>query len=880
VQGFTDLSIRAKLVLLGTAVSGVAVALVGLLVGGSLWLNERREAAAATLARADLAANGTAAALVFDDRPAAHEALRMFRVEPQVVAATVYDRHGRPFATYRREGVAGPVPGLPGVLVSVPETGVSGLVTGHAVATNPVRLQGERVGAVVVVSDLSRAYAKVKALARATVLAVAASLLLAVALSVRLQRIISTPLLALSALMARVSGERDYALRTVVRGRDELGVLAGGFNDMLAQIQARDDALERHREGLEHTVAQRTRDLAHANRRLEDELKERRRTEALVRGQNAALETLARGEDLPVILGAIARFLEGRVPGAACAIIGTDTAGGALRLLHAGRLPGGHAAALEACLTDPDAGLCDAPEDGVTLHRLADLPDVPEAAANGPTGFWCLPVRAADGRLLGRICLYHDMARPPARSEASLLESAGALVAMALEREAAAAHMERMAHYDGLTGLPNRRMFHDRLEQALRRARRARRPVAVLFLDLDRFKPVNDTLGHHVGDGVLRQVSARLAAVLRQEDTLARLGGDEFTVILETLADRTEAAVVAERMLECLQPPFDLDGQEVVLGGSVGISIHPGDGDDADALVKSADLAMYRAKQEGRNTFRFFAEDMQTGAARRMRLETALRHALARGEFRLEFQPQVEGKSGRLVGAEALLRWDNPELGPVPPDVFVPILEDTGLIFPVGAWVLAEACARAGAWDGAGALRVAVNVSGRQLHYADLPRLVADVLTDSGLAPERLELELTESVVMADAPGAVETFRALTDLGVKLTVDDFGTGYSSLSYLKRFPIHALKIDRSFVQDLTTDEGDRAICAAVISMAHSLGLQVVAEGVEMAEQQGVLTQLGCDLAQGYLFGRPMPPEQFARLAPLGKAPAPAPAPAPA
>jgi diguanylate cyclase (GGDEF)-like protein len=877
VQGFRDLSIRAKLVLLGTAVSGVAVALVGLLVGGSLWLNERREAATATLARADLAANGTAAALVFDDRPAAHEALRMFRVEPQVVAATVYDRHGRPFAAYRRDGVEGPVPGLPGVLVSLPETGVTGLVTGHAVATSSVRLQDEQVGAVVVVSDLSRAYAKVEALARATALAVVASLLLAVALSVRLQRIISTPLLELSALMARVSGERDYALRTVVRGRDELGVLAGGFNDMLAQIQARDDALERHREGLEHTVAQRTRDLAHANRRLEDELKERRRTEALVRAQNAALETLARGEDLSVTLGAIARFLEGRVPGATCAVIGTDCDGGGPRLLHAGRLPGGHTAALEAWLAAPGAGPCEAPDGGVTLHRLADLPGMPpEAAAESPTAFWCLPVRAADGCLLGRICLYHDMARPPERSEASLLDSAGALVAMALEREAAAAHMERMAHYDGLTGLPNRRMFHDRLEQALRRARRARRPVAVLFLDLDRFKPVNDTLGHHVGDGVLRQVSTRLAAVLRQEDTLARLGGDEFTVILETLADRTDAAVVAERMLECLQPPFDMDGQEVVLGGSVGISIHPGDGDDANALVKSADLAMYRAKQEGRNTFRFFAEDMQTGAARRMQLETALRHALARGEFRLEFQPQVEGESGRLVGAEALLRWDNPDLGPVPPDVFVPILEDTGLIFPVGAWVLAEACARARAWDGAGALRVAVNVSGRQLHHADLPDLVADVLADSGLAPERLELELTESVVMADAPAVVEAFRALTDLGVKLTVDDFGTGYSSLSYLKRFPIHALKIDRSFVQDLTTDEGDRAICAAVISMAHSLGLQVVAEGVEMAEQQGILTGLGCDLAQGYLFGRPMPPDQFARLAPLGKAPAPAPA----
>jgi len=681
--------------------------------------------------------------------------------------------------------------------------------------------------------------------------------------------------------MDRVTRERDYGVRARAEGGDELAALARGFNDMLAQIQTRDEALERHGAELAAQVAERTRELAASNRQLTTELRQRRRTEAVIRGQNSALETLARGEPLPRTLAEVARFLENHVPGSRCAILGAEEGHTLVRHLYAARLPPRYVAAMDAWPDGPEGLLCPlcSPSDGKVMAETISAH--PEWAAvrnrNGAGALatcWCMPVARAEGGLIGRICLYHETAVQPTPAQAALLESAAALVAMALERETAAARMTHMAHYDGLTGLPNRRMFTDRLAQALGRARRRNTQVAVLFVDLDRFKPVNDILGHAVGDEVLKELAIRLRGALREEDTLARIGGDEFTIILEELSHREDAVHVAQRLLGAVTPPLDVEGQEVVVGASVGIAVSPQDGADAATLVKNADMAMYRAKQSGRGVFCFYAGEMAAEASARLRMEAALRHALERREFRLFLQPQVESASGRLVGAEALLRWESADLGKIGPDVFVPILEETGLIFPVGEWVLTEACRAARAWPAAHGreLRIAVNLSGRQLHQGDPAALVARVLSETGLPASRLELELTESVVMEHAGETVERLKALDDLGVGLAVDDFGTGYSSLSYLKAFPIRALKIDRSFVHDITDDEGDRAIAAAVISLAHSLNLYVVAEGVENTEQLAVLRDLDCDLAQGYLFGRPEPAEDFAaRLKALGPAP---------
>jgi diguanylate cyclase (GGDEF)-like protein len=878
---FRDLSIRRKLNLLIGGTAAGAVLLVGLLVGAFVWMNERHEVALTTRAQADLTARGTGAALLFDDPAAAQDTLRAFSFYSDIVTARLYDRDGRLFAEYLREDTEVPPDAPPDTLDPPMPEGRQSVGAGHALAVEPVRVRGERVGTVAIVSDLSRAYEEVDVLTRAVLAVVAAALLLSTIVSARLQRIISTPVVELADVMDRVTRKRDYAARARVEGGDELAVLARGFNDMLAQIQARDQALERHGAELAAQVAERTRELAASNRQLTTELRQRRRTEALVRAQNSALETLARGEPLPRTLGVIARFLEAHVPGSRCAILGREAGGGRARHLYAARLPPTYVEALEAWPAGPNGFPCPMTADNRERVVADDIATHPLWATTGRLALlhglaacWCMPVAQPDGDLMGRICLYHDHPVRPTPAQMALLESSAALVAMALEREAAAARMTQMAHYDGLTGLPNRRMFTDRLTQALGRARRRETRVAVLFVDLDRFKPVNDILGHAVGDEVLRELAGRLRVALREEDTLARIGGDEFTVILEEVTRREDAVRVAERLLAAVTPPLEVAGQEVVVGASVGIALSHDDGDDAATLVKNADMAMYRAKQDGRGVFCFYAGEMADEASARLRMEAALRHALEREEFRVYLQPQVEAAGGRLVGAEALLRWVNDDVGPVGPDVFVPILEETGLIFPVGEWVLAEACRIARAWPEVhGApLRIAVNLSGRQLHQADPAALVARVLEETGLPASRLELELTESVVMEHAGETVERLKALDALGVSLAVDDFGTGYSSLSYLKAFPIRALKIDRSFVHDITDDDGDRAIAAAVISLAHSLNLHVVAEGVETTDQLAVLRDLNCDLAQGYLFGRPEPAEDFAaRLNALGPAP---------
>ena len=434
------------------------------------------------------------------------------------------------------------------------------------------------------------------------------------------------------------------------------------------------------------------------------------------------------------------------------------------------------------------------------------------------------------------------------------------------DSRAAEAHIHYLAHYDTLTGLPNRSLWVSRTEQALAFARRNQLRLGVLFLDLDNFKKINDTLGHPVGDRLLSAAAHRLSLCLRDEDVLARLGGDEFVVLLPPLTRADDAATVARKLLASLTRPFDIDGQELTVSASIGIALYPGNGADVDVLLKHADTAMYDAKNEGRNDFRFFTPDMNSRAYARLMIENALRRAIERNELVLEYQPQWEMPAQRLIGVEALVRWDNPERGRIPPNDFIPVAEETGLIQAIGDWVLNEACRQQIDWQAAGLppLIVAVNISALQFRKPGFVDRVRHIFAKNGVSPRTFELELTESALMQPSAETEHQFATLRGMGLGLALDDFGTGYSSLSYLKRLPLTRLKIDRSFVQDLPGDPEDAAIAAATLSIARDLGLEVVAEGVETEAQRDFLLARQCHIMQGFLLGRPMPGAGITRL----------------
>lgn len=424
------------------------------------------------------------------------------------------------------------------------------------------------------------------------------------------------------------------------------------------------------------------------------------------------------------------------------------------------------------------------------------------------------------------------------------------------------AQIRQLAHFDPLTHLPNRALLTARFAQALSAAQRHQTQLAVVFLDLDHFKNVNDALGHSVGDELLIALAGRLSAAVREQDTVSRLGGDEFIlVLLDT--DMKGSAHVADQLLKAAQRPFELGSHEVTVTPSIGIALYPGDGADVDTLSRCADAAMYRAKQDGRNCYRFHTAAMQAKSDRTLMLENALRRALERGQLSLHYQPQIALDSGQIVGAEALLRWQHPELGEVLPAEFIPVAESTGLILPIGEWVLRTAVQQLKTWqlDGLPPFTLAVNLSSVQFRHADLPELVAAILQEAQVPAPWLELELTEGVAMNDPLGAIAIMNQLHERGVRMSIDDFGTGYSSLSYLKKFQVYKLKIDRSFVRDITDDPDDRAIVGAIISLANSLGMKTIAEGVETAGQLAFLRANACTEVQGCFFSAPLPPAQF-------------------
>jgi diguanylate cyclase (GGDEF)-like protein/PAS domain S-box-containing protein len=434
------------------------------------------------------------------------------------------------------------------------------------------------------------------------------------------------------------------------------------------------------------------------------------------------------------------------------------------------------------------------------------------------------------------------------------------------ERKQAEDRVQYLATHDEMTNLPNRAMFGQLLAHAIEHGRRYRRRFAVLFIDLDRFKVINDSLGHDAGDELLKVMALRLRESLRSSDIVARLGGDEFVVLVEELSERHLAATVARNILSVAMKPVEILGQECRVTASIGISVFPDDAQDAKTLMKNADMAMYRAKEDGKNNYQFYSPDISALSVERLVVENHLRHALERHELSLHYQAKVDFKTGEIRGVEALLRWFNPELGSLPPARFIPIAEDCGLIVPIGRWAMKAACAQGATWlrDGLPPVCMAINISPRQFQDPNLISDIVQLLEETGLPPHFVEFEITESMIMHDMEVAIERLSAMKDLGVRVAIDDFGTGYSSLAQLKRFPIDTLKVDRSFIRDIPGNKEDRAITEAIISMGRNLGVVVVAEGVETAEQQTFLKRLACDEMQGFYFSRPTDPDTFADL----------------
>jgi len=643
----------------------------------------------------------------------------------------------------------------------------------------------------------------------------------------RAQRAARVPLSRLAHLIRRLAEEADPQSRISSEGALDQAAVIEAINELMGRFSQREELVDQRTHALEASLEQRDTEYRRAMARVGIESSKRRRAESEARRLASAIQ---HGADAMMVtsLDGVIEYVNPafeRVTGWSR----EEITGRSPSVLNSGTHPASLFAEMWATLKRGDVFRCtliNKRRDGSTFHEEKTI----------------TPLRDGRGQITHYIASGKDVS----------------------DRVKAQEKLEYLAHHDVLTGLPNRALLADRIEQALARARRENGAMAVMFLDLDGFKAINDTAGHQVGDLLLAEIANRLRAAVREHDTVARLGGDEFAIILEGTKSMSSVGGIARKLLYSLASPVHVEGADLYVTTSIGISRFPRDGEDVHTLLRKADSAMYRAKEAGKNTFRFYSQLEGDEDAQRLELEQQLRRAIERREFALFFQPQMSIDTGTVVGCEALIRWNHPTQGLVMPSVFVPVLEESGLIVEVGDWVLREACRQARGWRLAGlpTLRIAVNVSARQFSKRDLVGDVARILDETGTEPRLLHIEITEGTIAAKFERSVEIMKKLNALGVKIAVDDFGVGYSSLNYLKRLPIHSLKIDRSFIHDVTTDQNDAAIARTIIALAHNLGLDVIAEGVETLEQMFFLSRQGCNEVQGYLVGQPMPPERFA------------------
>jgi diguanylate cyclase (GGDEF)-like protein len=696
-----DMPIRRKLTLLTVMISTVSLLLASVAFVTSDRISTQKTVSNNLETLADIIAANSSAALLFSDPVAAQETLGFLDSQQHIQAAAIYDGNENEFARYIK----------PGLRLELPASGLQYdnvlFWSNHVELFSRIFYEGEHIGTIYLRSDMKAIHDRLVWFLGIVSIVLLVSLLVTFLLSAQLQRIITDPLLRLSAIARQVSTGKNYSVRVIGEGKDELGNLISDFNTMLDEIQSRDRELREHRLKLEERVAQRTRELESANAQLE-------------------------------------------------------------------------------------------------LSRQ--------------------------------------------------------------QAESVASRMEYHAHHDALTGLPNRILLHDRITSELAHARRQQSNAALLFLDLDRFKLINDSLGHAIGDQLLRVISRRLGNCVREEDTVARLGGDEFMVLLPRISGSADAGRIAKKIIDSLIDPVSCNGHELHITTSIGISIFPYDGTDAETLIKHADISMYRAKELGRNKAVYYTAEMNAGSRKQLAMETSLRKALEKNQLKLFYQPKVDINRNMIVGVEALLRWEHPTMGSISPLDFIPVAEDSGLIMPIGEWVLNTAFRQLKQWHNAGFsdLTVAVNLSSVQLSHPGFEETVELALQNSDLDAGLVGLEVTENVAMENIDSSVVILERFKCMGIGLAMDDFGTGYSSLNYLRRLPIDTVKIDKSFVREIPDSTDDVTIAQAIIAMAQSLKLSLIVEGVENVRQLNFFRQLGITIVQGYLFSKPVPASDILKM----------------
>ena len=684
----------------------------------------------------------------------------------------------------------------------------------------------------------------------------AAFLIALITMGYALRRWILKPISALQESTNKIQ-QGDFNINPHILGSGEISNLSRSFVSMAKQVNKMNQELE-------NMVSERTVDLY--------------RLTEYEQFRNRALELVADGTALPVIFETIIKGVQQLNPKMICSILLLSSDGKHLEKGVAPDLPDFYNSALDGVEIGIGVGSCGTAAftgERVIVDDIANhpywAPYKKLAATAGLRACWSQPIFSSSGKVMGTFAIYHHEVHTPTELNIELIEQSARLASLAIDRKAAENEIQSLAFYDSLTHLPNRRLLLDRLKQALASSLRSEREGALLFIDLDNFKTLNDTHGHDMGDLLLQLVAKRLQICVREGDTVSRLGGDEFIVMLEDLSEHTiEAAAqtesVGEKILATLNQPYQLGIHEYRSTPSIGATLFSNRQQSIEELMKQADIAMYQAKKGGRNTLRFFDPQMQDTINARASLEDELRNALAKHEFQLYYQIQV-GNSNRPMGAEALIRWIHPVRGLIPPIQFIPLAEETGLILPIGQWVLETACEQLKTWQKSeltNELVLAVNVSAKQFRQEDFVALVKNAVQRHAINPKLLKLELTESLLLETIEDTIATMNELNEIGVQFSLDDFGTGYSSLQYLKRLPLDQLKIDQSFVRDLVTDSSDKAIVRTIIAMASSLSLDVIAEGVETEEQRMRLLNKGCNNYQGYLFSKPIPIEQFEAL----------------